>query len=344
VREHEHYGFEYEHDDDNTAQKEKVHESDYINYTDTYEYSNDMARSAVERFLESEAEPEPEAKRPPSTPKYDDEEEYMTRLADARKERQRRREENPVPKPAVRVNVERPRRSHPVVVHEPVAEAVADEEWAPMAEEDFNSFRERYSEPHVMAPREPRAGERPRTAGARRRETDVPVEGPSPLRYMLGIILIGLLALMAFLAMNNRNLRLDLDRYQGLATDTTDSAVEITQLELALAASQESNAILQAELDAKAALLYELSPGGEYDPTDNTPGRPGDGYEPALPEPPAPEPVIHIVESGQMLSRIAFQHFGSSAQHYVNLIAAANGIENPNDIYIGQRLVIPVSD
>ena len=380
MRKQDHYDFEheYEHDyelehEDDIPNDERLHESDYSNYTDTYEYSDEMARSAVNRFIKSESGeatgdydnmreinlplqdyhdemPEPEATmRSSSTPHNKGEEEYMTRLADARKERQRRREQNPVPKPAVRVNVERPRRSHPVVVQEPLAAAAEEAEWAPMPEEDFNSFRERYSEPHVMAPREPK-GERPRNAGAaKRREPDVPHEGPSPLRYMLGIILIGMLALMAILAYSNRGLRLDLVRYQALAATANDNAAEITSLGLALDASQADNAALQAKLDEMAALLEAGYPGGnDTDTPPDSPGRPGDGtpYVPATTPPPqAPAPVIHIVESGQILSRIALQHFGSSNQRYVDLIVNANdNLTNPNDIYIGQRLIIPVLD
>ncbi|MCP4543268.1 MAG: LysM peptidoglycan-binding domain-containing protein [Chloroflexi bacterium] len=45
---------------------------------------------------------------------------------------------------------------------------------------------------------------------------------------------------------------------------------------------------------------------------------------------------VHIVQPGETLSRIALQH-GVTSQ----AIAAANGIANPNLIYVGQRLVIP---
>ena len=51
---------------------------------------------------------------------------------------------------------------------------------------------------------------------------------------------------------------------------------------------------------------------------------------------PQPEPVVYIVQSGDTLYAIATQ-FGIS----VELLAAANNIDNPNRLTIGQRLLIP---
>lgn len=48
--------------------------------------------------------------------------------------------------------------------------------------------------------------------------------------------------------------------------------------------------------------------------------------------------VIHVVAAGENLTRIALR-YGTT----VNAIAVANGIANPNRIYVGQRLVIPGS-
>ena len=60
------------------------------------------------------------------------------------------------------------------------------------------------------------------------------------------------------------------------------------------------------------------------------------------PEPQGSAYVYHIVEPGQFLSRIAALHYGSTAMFYIELILEANNIINPDDIYVGQRLVIPM--
>jgi len=356
VREREYYEYEYDEDVTDVTQEDRVHESEFTDYTDSYEYAdaheysnpqeygNEMARSAVERFLEAETvdEPEPESVSIPSAASHHDgEEEYMTRLADARKERQRRREQNPVPRPAVRVNVERPRRSHPVVVNQPVT----DEEMAPMAEEDFNSFRERYSEPHVMTPREVKTDDRTRNKNIKRLDSEPLAEGPSPIRYMLAVIAFGLLALIAVLSFSNRNLRLDRDRYQAMATNVDYYIGEATRLQLDLDASRAQNAAMAVQIEALMAAGNNIAD-DPYTPIDDTSSRPSgeDGYVPTAPpqQPPPPAPAIHIVQRGDALSRIANQHFGSSAQRYIDLIVSANNLPNQDEIYIGQELTIPV--
>lgn len=51
--------------------------------------------------------------------------------------------------------------------------------------------------------------------------------------------------------------------------------------------------------------------------------------------------TTHIVQSGQSLSSIAAQHFGSSAQIYIDAIMAANNMANPNVLAVDQELTIP---
>ncbi|MDY7076282.1 MAG: FxLYD domain-containing protein [Chloroflexota bacterium] len=52
-----------------------------------------------------------------------------------------------------------------------------------------------------------------------------------------------------------------------------------------------------------------------------------------------PTPVIHIVQEGDVLGSIAYQ-YGVSVQ----AIQAANGIENPQFLQIGQELIIPTGE
>lgn len=61
----------------------------------------------------------------------------------------------------------------------------------------------------------------------------------------------------------------------------------------------------------------------------------GNGGAPA-PAPSPDTPSVHVVQAGENLYRIALR-YGVSYQ----ALAAANGIANPNHIYVGQRLTIP---
>ncbi len=61
----------------------------------------------------------------------------------------------------------------------------------------------------------------------------------------------------------------------------------------------------------------------------------GNGGAPA-PAPSPDTPSVHVVQAGENLYRIALR-YGVSYQ----ALAAANGIANPNHIYVGQRLKIP---
>ena len=57
---------------------------------------------------------------------------------------------------------------------------------------------------------------------------------------------------------------------------------------------------------------------------------------PTLPPPACGSSVTHVVQPGETVFRIA-QRYGST----VNVIAAANGLANPNQIRVGQTLSIP---
>ncbi len=64
-----------------------------------------------------------------------------------------------------------------------------------------------------------------------------------------------------------------------------------------------------------------------------TPSSPGSGT-PA----PTATPIVHVVRSGEALSLIADQ-YGVS----VSAILRANSMDNPDNIFVGQRLIIPPS-
>ena len=380
MRDKEYY--DYQMDD---IRVDTSHDTGYAVEDNTQDYGgHEGARSAVERFLESDTSDyisgyerrrrdrivPPRLDEAPSVPEpiedtwrptshYDEDEEYMSRLANARRERQRRREQNPIPTPAVRVNVDRPRS-------EVESDYESGVEWATLEDKDFNTFRQRYSGQHVLSePREARIRE-PRPRGSvplHRREPEPAAEGASPLRYMLAFIFVGVLALMAFLAINNRTLRRDLEAYQAQIARIEDNTAEMSRLEFNNLNYQEQIAELEGQVTDMQQQLYALGHGvtttsaedtdadasggttNARPSTDETPVDNGGGTADTTTQAQAPaqEHVIHVVQPGDMLSRIAFAHFGSSAQAYVDKIVAANdNISNPNDIRVGQEVIIPI--
>jgi len=366
MRDNEYYGYN----------NDEAHFDDMPN-TDTH--TNEMARNAVERFLEAEtsdymtgygsrrAERPDRSERtsraaatnpaelgddtwcPPAPPDFSDDDEFMAQLANIRRERPRR-ETNPTPKPAVRVNTERRRRTPaPVELHE------TDADWIPLEDKDVDAFRMRYSEDDIMsAPKEAQVKE-PRAKSAvptHRREPDRPIggEGPSPLRYLLAIVFVGVLFLMAFLALNNRNLRRDLDTYHAQIARMEDSAVTVESQRLEIISLNATLAEYRAQASQPGNETQTPDPGPSdeyyYPPIEEPPSRPTDETPPEEPQPtpvpPAPQQVIHIVQEGQFLSHIARLYFGSHAQHYIDLIVAANDdIPNANSIREGQAIIIP---
>ncbi len=57
----------------------------------------------------------------------------------------------------------------------------------------------------------------------------------------------------------------------------------------------------------------------------------------------SPKRLIHTVASGDTLGKIASRYYGSSEPNVVSRIAGANNMTNPDDLSVGQRLVIPQS-
>lgn len=51
--------------------------------------------------------------------------------------------------------------------------------------------------------------------------------------------------------------------------------------------------------------------------------------------------VVYTIKSGDTLSAIALHYYGSAAPDAYMKIANANGLDNPNKIFVGQKLKIP---
>jgi LysM repeat protein len=96
---------------------------------------------------------------------------------------------------------------------------------------------------------------------------------------------------------------------------------------------QQVNGIANPNLIYVGQVLIIPTPGQPLPPT-ATP-RPGQPVPTATPIPGGPAPTIYVVQRGDTLSGIATR-FGTTVQ----ALAAANGIANPNLIYVGQQLRI----
>jgi LysM repeat protein len=73
-------------------------------------------------------------------------------------------------------------------------------------------------------------------------------------------------------------------------------------------------------------------------PAPSAPAAPAAPAAPPAPSAPAPGGAVHVVQWGETLALIA-SRYGVTTQ----AISAANGLTNPNLIYVGQRLIIPTS-
>ena len=51
--------------------------------------------------------------------------------------------------------------------------------------------------------------------------------------------------------------------------------------------------------------------------------------------------IVYTVKSGDTLSHLALHYYGDAGRNWYMKIAEANGIEDPNRIYVGQKLKIP---
>lgn len=94
------------------------------------------------------------------------------------------------------------------------------------------------------------------------------------------------------------------------------------------------SAIVQANNLANPSLIY---PGQRLTiPLGPTPPPPTGVPPTAVPPTAAPTQTVHVVQPGDTLARLASRYSTT-----VQAISQANGIVNPNLIYVGQRLIIP---
>ena len=129
-------------------------------------------------------------------------------------------------------------------------------------------------------------------------------------------------------------------RLPELEAELTDALIDLEEANENLAAAEAEILVLSAQQQGPGtALGYILS--DEVNGTD----APYDGQDVTDADVPAPAipgaARIHTVVSGDNLSRIARQFYGTDSHANIQRIINANNIADPNNIYVGMQLTIP---
>jgi len=301
-----------------------------------------------EKFEPEEAPPEVRRRRETAT----------TRLLNDDERRPPRR--NPVPKPAVRVNVPSERRvrerpqSPQHQQHPPQQQQHPDMDEFDAAEEhqdpdELDAFRRRYNSDELFSP--PRSPNRPQRKGRpdvrtnRIKAGDRDADAISPMRMVAVVGIVLVLVGISFLTFQMISLR---SRYAVAQDDVTDlearlssaqaeHGIRLTELEYILANAHMENTELRT-------MLTELGhdPDNPLPPDEN--GRPGIDLPDQPPEQATPGtqfPISHTVVSGDRISILAQRFYGNSSPATLEHIRAANNLNANFDIQINQVLTFP---
>lgn len=351
------------------------------NNGDKARYSEDLSRAAVQRLFdddEADASPPEESEfvkgfdrnptKRPDQPKAEDnpapkeepaEEPARSSRRDSatnrilhgdapeetpeRPGRERPRRRNPVPKPAVRVNVPQERPVRERQGQKPPEQP--DEHSSP---EELDSFRRRYNSEELFSPpRNPNRPVRPGKADVRtnRMKSDYAEEPISPIRIILMCGAIFILVIVAFLVWQLLSTRSDLreaeqELYEARSAVTAAEAEAERQI-------REMRAQRDAAEELRDDYLARLREHGidPYAPPDlpDDVTAPHDIDGPTPPPTPGarPElPTTHTVVHGDRLVNIAYRYFGNRYPATVNHIVSANNLRDPDHIWIGQVLQI----
>lgn len=94
--------------------------------------------------------------------------------------------------------------------------------------------------------------------------------------------------------------------------------------------------------ESSAATMLDRITGG-FGTRSEQPAKQPQRSAPATPST-APAPIkttLHAVRSGDTLGRIALKYYGNSGPSAIGKLVSANNLANPDDLSIGQELVIP---
>jgi len=193
---------------------------------------------------------------------------------------------------------------------------------------------------------------KPKTFPAEYASAPVSSGMPSFMRGIIAAFTIMLLLMMVFLIHRTAVLseRLEEANTQLLTIPTLEH--ELNSVRIDLEGARESLAAAEAENTRLTNLVSsdnmagdatgegEGDENGADDPADDNADAPAT-TEPAIPAAPPAANRTHTVVRGDSLSRISSQFYGSSAPSYIQRIMDANNITNPDNIVVGDTLIIP---
>lgn len=254
--------------------------------------------------------------------------------------REQRRRRNPVPKPAVRVNVPTERQHSKQPRH-------VEEQYP--TEDALNTFRRRYTSEDLFSPprstnKSVRQGQRGDVRKNRAKESERELETLSPLRMILAAVVIGILVLLTFLTTQLISFR---NHYNEAQEELVSVRADVTAAEaqVTIQARDAAYALANAERqrDEFEQMLIDLG----HDPNQTPTPPPNGDLRPAANDTTTPPPLAtpelpttHTVLPSENLSRLARRYFGNDNPSTIEHIRATNNLANPNDIRPNQVLQI----
>jgi len=250
---------------------------------------------------------------PHEPPKQTGEDDFFeTGIREARAARERRRQPNPAPRPAVRATVPTQRR----MAAPPPPRHDGDPTSMTPPEDAYDTFRQRYNPGELISPARGGRPVRnvPPVQGSERRPAPqhYDEDAVNPLRYLLLFGVIVCLGVFIFLLVRLSSVRSDLADARATIQTMQDESERYH-----LTAEQRDHWYdeyhrISLEHEYLQLRYAQLSGAGTTDPGTQQPGT-GDSDQPTTTEPPTTEPPfprVHVLQQGQTVSAVAEIHYG----------------------------------
>jgi len=255
-------------------------------------------------------------------------------IREARAIRERRRQPNPAPRPAVRANVPTQRRMA----------SMPSMSQPPPPEDAYDTFRQRYNPGELISSGK---GGRPvrkaPPAGGERGPVRPAVDDSdtvSPLRYLMLGATVAFLGVLVFLLVHSHNLRGNYAEAQATIArmqEAYDSYHLITEQRDILLTKNEAQEITIENLQSELAMREDVGTPGVQQPNDPP-------VQPVTTEPPATTPqfpVAHVLQRGQNLHAVARLFYGDATPALIAHIANYNNLADPDRVREGDVINVP---